>query len=139
MPLDQKEGRNVHIYQNDERHNLRKEPFGGFISTRGITKTNFYSITDILFAGVYYLQDEEGTELDSNSEPLLPGNYYVSGKFVLLYSIHSTSDSVTQTELQGASILLQKPIRSVLIRSRPHGQSAVKPSHVMSALETEDA
>ena len=41
-------------------------------------------MTDILFEGVYYLQDEEGGELDRNSDPLLPGNYYVSGKFVLL-------------------------------------------------------
>ena len=139
MALDRREGRNVHLYHNDERHNPQKQPVGGLVLTRGITKSNFYSMTDILFDGVYYLQDEERTELDSNSEPLLPGNYYVSGKFVLLYSTRSFRARVTQTELQGTSMLLQKPIRPVLIRPRPHSQSAVKTSHMMSAPETEDA
>lgn len=85
MAFDRTEGRNIHLYYADDRHDPQKESLVGLILTTGITRSNFYSMTDVLFHGNYYLQDEEGEELASDPDPLLPGNYYVSGKFILLH------------------------------------------------------
>ena len=84
MALDRREGRDVHFYSIDDHDDPQREPLGGFILTINITKSNLYSMTDVLFQGTYYIQDDEGNELVSNSDPLLPGNYYVSGKLTQL-------------------------------------------------------
>ena len=96
MALNRAGGRDVHLYNADDRHDPQKEPLGGLALTSGITKSNFYTMTDILFQGSYYLQDEEGKELDRDHNPLLPGNYYVAGKFILFYLVSLIRDNVTE-------------------------------------------
>jgi hypothetical protein len=59
----------------------RRDPstlLGGLVRTNGITKANFYSMVDIvLVVSTYYIQDGDGAELPRDSEPLLPGNYFI--------------------------------------------------------------
>ncbi|MCJ1484371.1 hypothetical protein MMC06_004541 [Schaereria dolodes] len=97
MALDRREGRDVHFYSIDDHDDPQREPLGGFILTINITKSNLYSMTDVLFQGTYYIQDDEGNELVSNSDPLLPGNYYVSDSvqngLLLDATIHLLFDS----------------------------------------------
>ena len=83
MAPDRSGGRNVHIYNANDRHNREKEPLGGLILAKGITNSNFFSMLMVLlvFETTFSLSDEQGVTIENNSEPLQPGNYYVAGKF----------------------------------------------------------
>jgi hypothetical protein len=52
---------------------------GGLVRTNGITKTNFYFMIDIVLviSTCYLIQDDDGTNLPRDSEPLPPGNYFI--------------------------------------------------------------
>ena len=59
-----------------------KDPYtqlGGLVLTRGVTGANFYSMIDIVLviSSNYFLQNDNGEELPRDSQPLLPGDYYV--------------------------------------------------------------
>lgn len=81
MPLNRSVGRNVHIFDGQDRTTV----LGGLILTMGITNKNFYEMIEILRIpqAPLLLQDEVGAEVQRNDEPLQPGNYYVAGKFQL--------------------------------------------------------
>lgn len=80
MPVDRSVGRNVHLYGAKNRDTS----LGGLILTNGVTKTNFYSMVEILLLcqSSFFIEDESSAELERNEEPLaVPcGNYYVVGK-----------------------------------------------------------
>jgi hypothetical protein len=80
-PRDRLLGRDVHIYDTNDRITA----LGGLILTNGVTNTNFYSMVEILilFTSTFELQNEDGTKIQKNDDPLQPGNYYVhaAGKY----------------------------------------------------------
>lgn len=78
MRADRSQGRNVHIYDAEDRGTI----LGGLILTNGITKSNFYSMVEILllFQSSFSIEDETSVTLERNEESLLPGNYYVVGQ-----------------------------------------------------------
>ena len=80
-------GRNVHLYDATNRTNA----FGGLLLTAGITNKNFYQMVGILLIlkTSFILQDESGTEVEMNDDPLQPGNYYVVGKCTTLACFNS--------------------------------------------------
>jgi hypothetical protein len=60
----------------------RREPsavLGGLVLNPGMTNANVYSMIGIILVipDAFSIQDERGEKLPQNSEPLLPGNYYV--------------------------------------------------------------
>jgi hypothetical protein len=83
-PIDRSGGRNVHIFD-------AKKPtvvLGGLILSNGVTNANLYSMLDIFI--VYeapkdvplneekpFLQNNEGTKIEKNDDPLEPGEYYI--------------------------------------------------------------
>ena len=71
-------GRNVHLYDAEDRGTV----LGGLILTNGVTKSNFYSMVEILllFQSSFSIEHETSATLERNEEPLPPGNYYVVGK-----------------------------------------------------------
>jgi len=79
MPFNRAGGRNVHIFDAEDRLTV----LGGLILTAGITNKNFYEMIGILLIlqTSFLLQDEVGTEVQRNDDPLEPGNYYIAGKF----------------------------------------------------------
>lgn len=83
MASDRSGGRNVHIYNADDRHNPEKMVLGGLVLTKGITNSNFLHMLTILlvFETIFSLEDEQGITIEDNSDPLQPGNYYVAGRF----------------------------------------------------------
>lgn len=78
MAADRSVGRNVHLYDAEERGTV----LGGLILTNGVTKSNFYSMVEILllFQSSFSIEHETSAILERNKEPLSPGNYYVVGK-----------------------------------------------------------
>src|SRR5579862_6568641 len=68
-------GRNVHIYDARDPNTA----VGGFILTNGVTNANFYSMVEILciFNSNYSLQDEGGTTIQRDDQPLRHGKYYI--------------------------------------------------------------
>ena len=79
MPsADRSAGRTVHIYDARDRGTV----LGGLILTDGLTKSNFYSMVEILllFQSSFSIEQETSTTLERNEEPLPPGNYYIVAK-----------------------------------------------------------
>lgn len=78
MAADRSLGRNVHLYDAEDRGTV----LGGLILTNGVTKSNFYSMVEILLLiqSSFSLEHESSATLERNEEPLPPGNYYVVGK-----------------------------------------------------------
>lgn len=60
---------------------------GGLVLTPGITNANFYSMLDIILviSTTYSLQNDKSEALPHDSQPLLPGSYFVvtDGKFAI--------------------------------------------------------
>ena len=83
-PRNRSIGRDVHIYDTKDRTTV----LGGLILTNGVTNTNFYSMVEILvlFTRNFELQDEGGTKIERNNDPLLPGKYYINatGKLYII-------------------------------------------------------
>lgn len=52
---------------------------GGLYLTPGITNANFHSMIDItvVISSSYFLQNDNGETIPRDSQPLLPGNYYI--------------------------------------------------------------
>ena len=80
-------GRNIHLY--GARDNT--SALGGLLLTTGMTNKNFYQMVEILLIleTSFFLQDEPGTKVEVNDDPLLPGNYYVVGKYIILSHFNS--------------------------------------------------
>ena len=81
MAVNRAVGRNVHLYHDQDRGTV----LGGLILTNGVTKSNFYSMVEILllFDSPFSIAHETSATLETlerNEEPLSPGNYYVVGK-----------------------------------------------------------
>ena len=78
MAADRSIGRNVHLYDAKDRGLV----LGGLILTNGVTKSNFYSMVEILllFQSSLSIEQETSTTLERNEEPLPPGNYHIVGK-----------------------------------------------------------
>jgi len=78
MAADRSIGRNVHLYDAKDRGTV----LGGLILTSGVTKSNFYSMVEILllFQSSFTIGHENSATLVRNEEPLAPGKYYVVGK-----------------------------------------------------------
>jgi hypothetical protein len=74
-PRNGSRGRDVHIYDAKDRAIV----LGGLILTNGVTNTNFYMMVEILifFTSGFELQDEGGTTIERNNDPLQPGKYYI--------------------------------------------------------------
>ena len=83
MPTDRTGGRDVLIYTANDRSNPQKAVLAGLILTRHITKNNFYTMIEILFNSSWYLQQEDGHELERDQSPLLAGFYYITGRLIL--------------------------------------------------------
>jgi hypothetical protein len=83
-PRDRSKGRNVHIYDINDRTTV----LGGLVLANGVTNTNFYSMVEILFlfTSSFELQDEENAKIERNDNPLQPGKYYINaaGKFLCI-------------------------------------------------------
>jgi hypothetical protein len=75
-PRNRSTGRDVHIYDTKDRTTV----LGGLILTDGVTSTNFYSMVEILllFTSSFELQDEGGTKIQRNDDPLQPGKCYIN-------------------------------------------------------------
>jgi hypothetical protein len=84
-PVDRSQGRDIHIYDANDRNTV----LGGLVLTDGITNKNFYSMVGIIFFfnGPYSLLDEGGTEIERNDDPLKPGNYYIDAKGRFPYTL----------------------------------------------------
>lgn len=82
MALNRSVGRNVHLYDSSDRTTV----LGGLLLTAGVTKSNFHFMIEILliFRSSYSVQAENGDPLERNDDPLLPGNYYVTGMVIVL-------------------------------------------------------
>lgn len=78
IAFDRSVGRNVHLYDAKNRGSV----LGGLILTNGVTKSNFYSVMEILLLSQssFTIEHETSVTLERNEEPLPPGNYYVAGK-----------------------------------------------------------
>jgi hypothetical protein len=74
-PRNRSPGRNVHIYDTNDRTTA----LGGLILTNGVTNANFYSVIEILivFTSTFELQNEDSIKIPKNDDPLQPGNYYI--------------------------------------------------------------
>ena len=85
MAADRSLGRNVHLYDAEDRETV----LGGLILTNGVTKSNFYSMVEImlLFQSSFSIEHEGSAALARNEEPLSPGNYYVVGASINLIPI----------------------------------------------------
>ncbi len=78
MAADRSVGRNVHLYDVEDRETV----LGGLLLTNGVTKSNFYSMVEILllFQSSFSIEHETSATLERNEEPLRSGNYYVVGE-----------------------------------------------------------
>lgn len=77
MATNRSKGRNVHIYDANDRVTL----LGGLTLTNGVTKSNFYSMVEMfLIFQTFFPIEYDSATLERNDEPLSCGNYYVSGK-----------------------------------------------------------
>ena len=67
--------RNVFFYDLRDLDTL----LGGLCLTHGVTNTSFYSMINIvlIISSDYFIQNEKGESLPRDSEPLLPGNYFI--------------------------------------------------------------
>jgi hypothetical protein len=88
-PIDRSAGRNVHIYDDNNRITV----LGGLILNPGVTNANFYAMIRIFVEferRTFSLRNQNGIEIHKDHQPLQPGNYYIvtSGKF-LYYTILS--------------------------------------------------
>lgn len=85
MATDRSGGRNVHIYDANDRHNPDKRILGGLILVQGTSISDFFYMLHILFLfeTTFALENEEGFTIESSSHQLQPGNYYIAGKFIL--------------------------------------------------------
>ena len=83
MAFNRSGGRDIHIYSAKDRHNPQKEPLGGLISYDNITNSNLFEMLTILlvFDSSFSLENEQGVIIESNSDQLQSGDYYVAGKF----------------------------------------------------------
>src|SRR5277367_4115178 len=82
-PIDRSAGRNVHIYNNNDRATV----LGGLILNPGVTNANFYAMIRIFVEferRTFSLRNQSGIEIQKDHQPLQPGNYYIvtSGKFL---------------------------------------------------------
>ncbi|KAK0731894.1 HNH endonuclease-domain-containing protein [Lasiosphaeris hirsuta] len=69
--------RDVFIYDLRDFDTL----LGGLVLTAGVTNANFYAMVDIIIdvspPGPFFLQDENGGIVAQDTQPLLPGRYFV--------------------------------------------------------------
>ena len=67
--------RNVFLYDLRDLSIL----LGGLVLNPGVTNANFYSMIDIVLviSSTYFLQNDNGETLPRDSQPLLPGNYFI--------------------------------------------------------------
>ncbi|KAL9125819.1 MAG: hypothetical protein Q9217_005027, partial [Psora testacea] len=81
MAANRSVGRNVHLYDAIDRVTL----LGGLLLTNGVTKSNFYSMVEILLLSQtsFSLEDNTSATLERNDDPLPRGNYYVVGSFTV--------------------------------------------------------
>jgi hypothetical protein len=82
-PIDRSAGRNVHIYDDNDRTTV----LGGLILNPGVTNANFYAMIRIFVEfgrRTFSLRNQSGIEIQKDHQPLQPGNYYIdtSGKFL---------------------------------------------------------
>jgi hypothetical protein len=82
-PANRSRARNVHLYDASDPTAV----IGGLRLTSGVTNANFYAMVDILIiASAFFLRDEGGFKIEKDSNPLLPGKYYIvtPGGFLFL-------------------------------------------------------
>jgi hypothetical protein len=81
-PRNLSAGRDVHIYDTKDCTTV----LGGLILTNGVTRTNFYGMVEILilFTSSFELQDEGGTTIKRNNDPLQPGKYCINAAGISL-------------------------------------------------------
>lgn len=85
---DRSLGRNVHIYDAKDRSKL----LGGLIINNGITKSNLYTMVEIwlFFDSSFSIENEAAAMLERNEDPLIGGNYYITGRLralILMWAI----------------------------------------------------
>lgn len=77
MSANRATGRSVHIYNANDPDTV----LGGLILTNGVTNANFYSMVEIIFNFdedyVLQLANEGGIMIQSDDNPLQPGNYCI--------------------------------------------------------------
>jgi hypothetical protein len=75
-PRNRSRGRNVHIYDTNDRSTI----LGGLILTNGVTNANFYYMVEILvlFTSNFELRDESNIKIERNDGSLRPGKYYIN-------------------------------------------------------------
>jgi len=87
MPANRSAGRDVHVYNNNNRTTV----LGGLILSPGVTNANFYAMIRIFveftprhFSRTFSLRNKSRITIQENHQPLQPGNYYIvtSGKFL---------------------------------------------------------
>jgi hypothetical protein len=87
MPANRSAGRDVHVYNNNNRTTV----LGGLILSPGVTNANFYAMIRIFveftprhFSRTFSLRNQSRITIQENHQPLQPGNYYIvtSGKFL---------------------------------------------------------
>ena len=69
--------RDVFIYDLQDFDTL----LGGLVLTASVTNANFYAMVDIIIdilpPGPFFLQDDNGGTVAQDTQPLLPGTYFV--------------------------------------------------------------
>ena len=83
LPIDRSAGRNVHIYDDNDRNTV----LGGLILNSGVTNANFYAMIRIFVEferRTFSLRNQSGIEIQKDRQPLQPGKYYIVtlGKFL---------------------------------------------------------
>lgn len=90
---------------------------GGLVLTAGFTNSNFHSMISIalVILGNYFLQNDNGETLPRDTQPLLPGNY-----FIVADGIVDVNDEIvlTRTISRGTGTRIQEFRESVRERDR---------------------
>lgn len=74
-PINRSAGRNIHIYDGNDTETV----LGGMFLTAGVTNSNFYAMAGVLFifSSSFFLRIENGTKIERDEQPLLPGKYFI--------------------------------------------------------------
>ena len=86
-PANRSAGRDVHVYNNNERTTV----LGGLILSPGVTNANLYAMIRIFvefeprnFSRTFSLRNQSRNTIQEDQQPLQSGKYYIitSGKFL---------------------------------------------------------
>jgi hypothetical protein len=52
---------------------------GGLVLTPGVTNANFYAMVNVVLviSSTFFLQNDHGDTIPQDTQPLLPGNYFI--------------------------------------------------------------